>query len=61
MSSEPQTDRTSRAALRWILAVFYVAAGLAHLTAPDKLAVAAPEITGGRHIWAVISLPGHDT
>ena len=42
MSSEPQTDRTFRAVMRWILAAFYVAAGLAHLTAPDKLLAITP-------------------
>ena len=44
MSSDPKTDRTraSRAMMRWILAAFYVAAGLAHLMAPDKLLAITP-------------------
>ena len=44
MSSKPQADRshTSRAILRWSLAAFYVAAGLAHLTAPDQLLAITP-------------------
>jgi len=44
MSSDPKTDRTrtARAVMRWILAAFYVAAGLAHLTVPDKLLAITP-------------------
>ncbi|QDM16244.1 hypothetical protein FNL55_09550 [Tardiphaga sp. vice352] len=32
----------SRAALRWVLAAFYVAAGVAHLWVPDKLLLIMP-------------------
>jgi uncharacterized membrane protein len=44
MSPAPRTDRTStaRAAMRWILAAFYSAAGVAHLWAPDKLLAITP-------------------
>jgi uncharacterized membrane protein len=44
MSSVPQTDRsrTTRAVMRWILAAFYAAAGLAHLKAPDALLAITP-------------------
>src|ERR1700682_1756733 len=44
MSSDSQTDRsaTARAVMRWILAAFYAAAGLAHLWAPDKLLAITP-------------------
>jgi uncharacterized membrane protein len=44
MSSLPQTDRGSnvRAVMRWILAAFYAAAGLAHLLAPDALLAITP-------------------
>jgi len=44
VSSGAQTDRTtnSRAVMRWILAAFYVAAGLAHLKAPGQLLAITP-------------------
>jgi uncharacterized membrane protein len=44
MSSDPQTDRstTARAVMRWVLAAFYVAAGIAHLRAPDALLAITP-------------------
>jgi len=44
MSSVPQTDRsrTTRAVMRWILAAFYAAAGLAHPKAPDALLAITP-------------------
>jgi uncharacterized membrane protein len=44
MSSDPQTDRstTARAAMRWVLAAFYVAAGVAHLIAPEALLSITP-------------------
>ena len=41
MAVEPQDDPT-RAAMRWILAAFYSAAGVAHLLAPDKLLAITP-------------------
>jgi uncharacterized membrane protein len=41
MISEPGNDY-SRAAMRWILALFYAAAGIAHLWAPDKLLAITP-------------------
>ncbi|MDI1263941.1 MAG: DoxX family protein, partial [bacterium] len=41
MNSEPGND-TARAAMRWILAAFYAAAGAAHLWAPDKLLAITP-------------------
>ncbi len=34
--------RTARAVMRWILAAFYVAAGIAHLWAPDQLLAITP-------------------
>src|ERR1700674_308869 len=44
MSSDPLSDSsaTVRAAMRWILAAFYAAAGMAHLLAPDKLLSITP-------------------
>jgi uncharacterized membrane protein len=44
MSSGLQPDRssTSRAVMRWLLAAFYVAAGVAHLMAPDELLAITP-------------------
>jgi uncharacterized membrane protein len=44
MSSTQQTSHssTSRAAMRWILAAFYSAAGVAHLLTPDKLLAITP-------------------
>ncbi len=44
MSCDPLPDRsvTLRIAMRWILAVFYVAAGIAHLWAPDQLLAITP-------------------
>ena len=44
MPSDPQRDRsdTHRAVMRWILAAFYAAAGIAHLWAPDKLLAITP-------------------
>ena len=44
MSSDPPTDGSgrSRAAMRWILAAFYVAAGIGHLLAPDELLAITP-------------------
>ena len=41
MAVEPQ-DGPTRAAMRWILAAFYSAAGVAHLLAPDKLLAITP-------------------
>jgi uncharacterized membrane protein len=41
MISDPRHDN-SRAAMRWILAAFYVAAGVGHLWAPDKLLAITP-------------------
>ena len=35
-------DDTIRAAMRWILAAFFVAAGTAHLAVPDKLLAITP-------------------
>lgn len=44
MLSEPLPDRsaTVRAVMRWILAAFYSAAGIAHLRAPDALLAITP-------------------
>jgi uncharacterized membrane protein len=41
MISEPTNDK-GRAAMRWILAAFYAAAGVAHLVVPDKLLAITP-------------------
>ncbi len=41
MASDPENDST-RAVMRWILAAFYSAAGVAHLWAPDKLLAITP-------------------
>ncbi len=41
-SSGLQSDRTIRAVMRWSLAAFYVAAGLAHLMTPEKLLAITP-------------------
>ena len=35
-------DDRIRAAMRWVLAAFFVAAGIAHLLAPDKLLAITP-------------------
>jgi len=39
-----QYDRLNviRAAMRWVMAIFYAAAGIAHLVAPDKLLAITP-------------------
>ena len=44
MASDSETNGavTPRAAMRWVLAAFYVAAGIAHLVAPDKLLAITP-------------------
>ena len=44
MSADAQPDRsvTHRAIMRWILAAFFSAAGIAHLWAPDKLLAITP-------------------
>ena len=44
MIADRQIDHsdTGRAAMRWILAAFYAAAGTAHLWAPDKLLAITP-------------------
>jgi uncharacterized membrane protein len=44
MSSDSWADRsaTHRAVMRWILAAFFSAAGIAHLWAPDKLLAITP-------------------
>jgi uncharacterized membrane protein len=44
MSSDPLPDRsaTLRAVMRWILAAFYLMAGIAHLWAPDQLLAITP-------------------
>jgi uncharacterized membrane protein len=43
MSSGPQTQHSVlRAAMRWVLAAFYVAAGIAHLMAPEALLSITP-------------------
>jgi uncharacterized membrane protein len=44
MFSRLPSDRsaTGRAAMRWILAALYTAAGMAHLWAPDKLLAITP-------------------
>ena len=44
MPSDLQADRsdTARAVLRWVLAAFYVTAGIAHLLAPEALLAITP-------------------
>jgi uncharacterized membrane protein len=44
MSSDLQTgsSATARAVMRWVLAAFYVAAGIAHLMAPEALLAITP-------------------
>jgi uncharacterized membrane protein len=44
MSSDMLSDRsaTVRAVMRWVLAAFYAAAGMAHLWAPNKLLAITP-------------------
>jgi uncharacterized membrane protein len=39
---QPERSDTGRAVMRWIMAAFYAAAGLAHLWAPDKLLAITP-------------------
>src|SRR5258705_1519932 len=41
MTDDMEND-TTRAVMRWILAAFYAAAGVAHLWAPDKLLAITP-------------------
>ena len=41
MTIDSHSDR-SRAVMRWVLAAFYAAAGIAHLWAPDKLLAITP-------------------
>jgi uncharacterized membrane protein len=41
MISEPEYDK-GRAAMRWALAAFYAAAGVAHLVVPEKLLAITP-------------------
>ena len=38
----PGNNETARAVMRWILAAFYSAAGIAHLAVPDKLLAITP-------------------
>src|SRR3954454_16078673 len=42
MSPDATNDRT-RATMRWIMAVFYTIAGVAHLAAPDKFLTITPD------------------
>ncbi len=44
MPSEDQPDRSAvpRAIMRWVLAAFFAAAGMAHLLAPDALLAITP-------------------
>jgi uncharacterized membrane protein len=44
MSSETEPDRSTlaRAVMRWVLAIFFAAAGVAHLMAPDALLAITP-------------------
>jgi uncharacterized membrane protein len=39
---EPNRSATARAVMRWVLAAFYAAAGIAHLWAPDQLLAITP-------------------
>src|SRR4029453_18588026 len=41
MISKPESDKT-RTVMRWILAAFYTAAGIAHLWAPERLLAITP-------------------
>jgi uncharacterized membrane protein len=41
-ADSPASDAIARAAMRWVLAVFYAAAGIAHLYAPDQLLAITP-------------------
>jgi uncharacterized membrane protein len=45
MSPAPQPDRSAlpRAIMRWVLALFFAAAGVAHLYAPDALLAITPD------------------
>jgi uncharacterized membrane protein len=40
--AEPDRSTTARAVMRWILALFYLAAGIAHFRAPDSLLAITP-------------------
>lgn len=42
MSPDATNERT-RAAMRWIMAAFYIVAGVAHLMAPDKFLAITPD------------------
>jgi uncharacterized membrane protein len=39
---QPDRFATARAIMRWVMAAFYVAAGIAHLVAPDQLLAITP-------------------
>jgi uncharacterized membrane protein len=41
-TSSPSRSGVGRAALRWVVAAFFAAAGIAHLAAPDKLLAMTP-------------------
>lgn len=55
MGSTSAND-TPRAVMRWILAAFYVAAGLAHLWVPDKLLAITPSWVP--FAWHVVIVTG---
>jgi uncharacterized membrane protein len=65
MTSEPENNH-GRATMRWILAAFYAAAGIAHLLVPDKLLAITPSwvpfpsqvifITGACEIFGAVAL-----
>jgi len=43
MIAPPRRSGIGRAVLRWIVAAFFAAAGIAHLAAPDKLLAMTPD------------------
>lgn len=63
------SDGRGRAAMRWVLAAFYFAAGVAHLMAPDKLLLITPDwvpfapqvifLTGLFELAASVALVSH--
>lgn len=43
MSEMSRSSEAARAVMRWIMAAFFVAAGIAHLRAPDQLLAITPD------------------
>jgi uncharacterized membrane protein len=65
---QPPSSNPVRAIMRWVIAAFFAAAGVAHLAVPDKLLSITPDwapfaptvifLTGVFEFAAVAALPG---